>query len=125
MAAGKARHHSFRNRFMSLDTSSFHAVADATIDRLAQAVDRDLGDEIDVDIQGGVLSLDLPGQGQYILNKSEPLHQVWLSSPKSGAWHFTWNEGRAAWLSTRHDDVELLSLVVAELAAITGTRIDL
>ncbi|MEA4839145.1 MAG: iron donor protein CyaY [Rhodospirillaceae bacterium] len=107
---------------MSLDESRFHALAGRSLDALAQAVDRDLGDELDVDVEGGILTIGLPGGGQYILNANAPLRQLWLASPKSGAWHFDWNEEEAVWLSTRHDHVEMAELLFGELEAVTGTR---
>jgi len=86
---------------VSLDESEFHKLADTTLLALATAIDDALGDSLDVDEQGGILTIGLPDGGQYILNKNAPMRQIWLSSPKSGAWHFDWNEGQGAWVSSR------------------------
>lgn len=110
---------------MSIDVSQFHAIAGKTIDSLADTIDEDLGDELDVDVQGGILTIDLPDGGQYIVNKNEPLRQIWLSSPKSGAWHFDWDVASERWLSTRGERVALTDLLADELAAITGVRVEL
>jgi frataxin len=108
---------------MPLDEASFHNLADKTINSLAEAIDVGLGDEIDVEVLGEILSLELPSGGQYIINKNAPLRQIWLSSPQSGAWHFEWDAETLRWHSTRGEKVALDDLLVGELEAITGTRV--
>lgn len=110
---------------MSLDEVRFHQIADKTIDGLAETIEAELGDKIDVDVQGEILTLELPDGGQYIVNKNTPLKQIWLSSPRSGAWHFEWDGAPERWLSTRGEKVALADLLAGELAEITGTRIRL
>ncbi len=85
---------------MPLDETSFHIIAGKTIEALAEAIDIDLGEEIDVEVQNEILTIGLPGGGQYIINKSAPLRQIWLSSPRSGAWHFEWDVAAEGWRST-------------------------
>ncbi|PKU26373.1 iron donor protein CyaY [Telmatospirillum siberiense] len=106
---------------MPLDEASFHSLADKTISALAEAIDTDLGDEIDVEEQNEILTLVLPDGGQYIINKNAPLKQVWLSSPRSGAWHFDWDAEGARWRSTRGERIALDDLLAGELKEITGT----
>lgn len=108
---------------MSLDEAGFHHLADKTISRLGEAIDVDLGDEIDVEEQNEILTLILPDGGQYIINKNAPLKQIWLSSPRSGAWHFDWDAATERWRSTRGEKVALDDLLLGELEAITGTRV--
>lgn len=40
--------------------------------------------------QSGVLTLSLPSQGTYVLNKQPPNKQIWLSSPISGPKRYDW-----------------------------------
>jgi frataxin len=110
---------------MSVDEANFHHRADKTINDLAQAIEDELGDEIDVDVENEILTLGLPDRGQYVVNKNAPLRQIWLSSPKSGAWHFDWDEAVERWRSTRGEKIVLDDLLLDELEAITGTRIRL
>ena len=106
---------------MSIDESQFHSLADKTLDFILSTVDRELGDELDADIHGEILTIDLPGGGQYILNKNAHLGQLWLSSPKSGAWHFEWDAETGNWLSTRGRETALGALLAGELSDLTGT----
>jgi frataxin len=99
---------------MSLDLSRFTTLADDTIEHIADTIDEVLGDRIDADLQGGILTMTLNGGGQYVLNKNGPMRQVWLASPVSGAWHFEWDEdGR--WFSTREPKLALDAILIQEL----------
>jgi frataxin len=106
---------------MSLDDSQFAKLAKDTIEGIADAVDDALGDELDVDVQNGILTITLPNRSQYVINAHEPNRQIWLSSPASGASHY---ERKAdAWISTRDSSVQLLALLRAELKAATGVEV--
>ncbi|MBM3601843.1 MAG: iron donor protein CyaY [Alphaproteobacteria bacterium] len=105
---------------MALDDTGFERLADQTLARLSAAVEERLSDAVDVEQQGGILTLELDDGRQYVINKHGPNRQIWLSSPVSGAWHFAWDEGRKVWLSTREPAV-LEELLAGELARATGT----
>lgn len=108
---------------MALDESEFEKLADQTIDRFAEIIDDVLGDRIDVDMHGGILTLTLPGKAQYIINKHGPNREIWLSSPVSGAAHFAFDG--AKWISTRNPDLALDAVVSKELADKFGTALSL
>jgi frataxin len=108
---------------MSLDESRFSTLANQTLERIGDAIDDALGDQIDVDLQGGILTLALPGGGQYIVNKHAPNREIWLSSPVCGAVHFGYADGR--WVSTREPRVVLEEVLAAELKARFGTEVAL
>lgn len=97
---------------MSLDESRFASLADPLLERIADAVE-DAMDDADADLHAGILTLTLPGIGQYVINKHSPNREIWLSSPRSGAHHFAWNGDR--WMSTRNSEIELLGLLLAEI----------
>ena len=103
--------------------STFHAVADRTLAALLETIEDTLGDGLDVDLQGGILTIELADGGQYVINKHAPNQQIWLSSPASGASHFAHQPGRG-WTSTR-SDARLHELLAQELSAATGTAISL
>src|SRR5581483_3223127 len=83
--------------------------------------------DAEVDLQGGILTVEIEGVGQYLLNKHGPNREIWLSSPKSGAWHFR-HEPEAGWISTRTVAGErpvMHRLLADELAAIAGDTVEL
>lgn len=108
---------------MSLDENRFSTLADETLERIGDAIDDALGDEIDVDLQGGILTLGLSGGGQYIVNKHGPNREIWLSSPVCGAVHFGYVDGR--WVSTREPKLVLEEVLAAELKAKYGIEVEL
>ncbi|TAN56624.1 MAG: iron donor protein CyaY [Magnetospirillum sp.] len=97
---------------MSLDENRFITLADQLIERIADAVEDNL-ETADADIQSGILTITVPGLGQYVINKHTPNREIWVSSPKSGAYHFAHRDG--AWVSTRDAAVVLAPLLSAEL----------
>ncbi|OAN54048.1 iron donor protein CyaY [Paramagnetospirillum marisnigri] len=97
---------------MSLDENAFATMADRFLERVADAVE-DTHDDADADIQSGILTITLPGIGQYVINKHAPNREIWLSSPKSGAFHFAQRDGD--WVSTRDASVSLVALLTREL----------
>lgn len=107
---------------MSLDESRFAALADDMLERIADAVDEALGDEIDAELQGGILTLTLEAGGQYVINKHAPNRQIWMSSPLSGATHFGHDDGK--WVSTRDASVTLDGLLAAELNERFGVAVE-
>jgi len=108
---------------MKLDESRFNTLADATLERIADIVDEVLGDRIDVESQGGIVTLTLNDGGQYVINKHGPNREIWMSSPASGAWHFAPADG--AWISTREPRENLTILVARELGAKYGAALEL
>ncbi len=97
---------------------SLEAIADKTLEYLMDRIDEDLGGDLDVDIDGGVLTIELASGGCYVINKHNPNRQIWVSSPLSGAHHFDYDEARRQWVSTR-SDATLAGLLASELSAAT------
>jgi frataxin len=109
---------------MTLDDSAFEAKAQATLERLQDAIETELGDHLEADLQAGILTIDLDDGGQYVINKHRPNRQIWMSSPKSGASHFIFDETAGAWVGTRGGG-RLEEILAGELAAATGTAFSL
>jgi frataxin len=110
-----------------MDEPEFERQAGTVLNRLMQEIEDQTMDQLDVDLEGGILSVVLPGGGTYLLNKHAPNREIWLSSPKSGAWHFR-HDPEAGWISTREVDGErplLHRLLADELAAATGNPLEL
>lgn len=106
---------------MSVDESRFAAAADTFLATIADLIDEHLGDEIDAELQGGILTLSLESGGQYVINKHAPNRQIWLSSPLSGASHYDFADGQ--WISTRDASKSLAGVLAAELNTKFGTSL--
>jgi len=107
---------------MTLDDTRFEQLASDTLDRLMEAIDDQVGDVVDVEMQNGVLTLKLESGGEYVINKHRPNRQVWMSSPKSGATRYDYDEVRETWVSTGSGE-RLLTMLGDELKAHTGERV--
>jgi len=109
-----------------MDERDFDRMADGVIQRLMEALEDQLSDA-EVDLEGGILTVILPDIGSYLINKHRPNREIWLSSPKSGAWHFR-HDPEAGWISTRVVEDErpnLHRLLADELASVTGEPVTL
>ena len=92
-----------------MSDSAFESLADS----LLAALEEGLGEHVDAELQGGILTVD-GDDGTWIVNKHAPTKQIWLSSPKSGARHYAFDAGSGQWKDTRGGD-ELLAHLSAEL----------
>jgi frataxin len=107
-----------------MDASQFESLADKALSGLQAAIEEAADDEVDSELVGGILALELEGGGIYQINKHLPSRQIWLSSPASGAWHFAWSEGEGLWRATRGGE-RLESLLERELSQRLGKAIRL
>ena len=109
-----------------MDERDFDRHADQVIERLMAALEDQVPDA-EIDLEGGILTVVLPDVGSYLVNKHRPNREIWLSSPKSGAWHFS-RDPEAGWISTRGVENErpnLHRLLAEELADATGAPVEL
>jgi frataxin len=95
----------------------FEILAKNTLDTLFEQLEERFGDTIQLDLEDGVLRAELENGGIYLINRHNPLRQIWLSSPQSGAWHFAPAEvaHKIDWLSTRGEKVSLYDILNREL----------
>jgi frataxin len=106
-----------------MNEAEFERRAAEALDSLFEQIEDQLGDWLDVEMTGGILQIELPDGGAYVVNKHGPNREIWLSSPSSGAWHFA-AQSDGAWRSTRGAE-ELTELLASELAAASGRAVRL
>jgi frataxin len=96
-----------------MSDSAFESLADS----LLAALEEGIGAHADAELQGGILTVDgdaASGGGTWVINKHAPTRQVWLSSPRSGARHYAFDDGSGQWKDTRGGP-DLLAHLSAEL----------
>jgi len=82
-----------------MNDSEFHRLADQLMLDIEQTLDNFDGDaDIDYETNGGVMTLTFENGSKLVINRQEPLHQVWLAT-KSGGYHFDYRDG--AWVCDR------------------------
>lgn len=108
-----------------MDASAFEKLANATLKDLLAAIEEAMPDALeDIDLQGSVLTVELNDGGTYVINKHAANQEIWLSSPKSGAAHYAYDDARGNWQPTRGGQ-DLHTTLSAELSAIAGEAVEL
>jgi len=107
-----------------MNQAEFERQGGAALDTLFEQIDEQLGDWLEVEMTSGILQIELPDGGTYVINRHAPNREIWMSSPKSGAWHFAADEA-GAWRSTRSGREALLDLLSQELAVASGRAVRL
>eukprot|EP00095_Tigriopus_kingsejongensis_P002121 maker-scaffold447_size167621-snap-gene-0.48 protein:Tk02121 transcript:maker-scaffold447_size167621-snap-gene-0.48-mRNA-1 annotation:"ribosome-releasing factor mitochondrial-like" len=92
---------SFVNRFSSSNSPPFNfdRESEETLESLGERFEELLDfnpsmEGSDVSLSNGVLTVELPIHGTYVINKQSPNRQIWLSSPQSGPARFDYLEGK-------------------------------
>jgi len=104
---------------MPIDSKAFEIHAEIVLHDLFEQIDDALGDVMDVDLEGGILTIELAGGGLYVINKQAPNMEIWVSSPLSGALHFKFDEQQKSWIDTRAGG-GLYDLLSREMAQASG-----
>lgn len=103
---------------MNWQESEFHDHADRFLEGLfEQLEDQDTGGMLDIDLQEGVMTVEV-GTREFVISKHAPSKQVWLSSPLSGGLHFDTADNGRDW---KLKDGRRLSVILGEeLSMLTG-----
>ncbi|MEM7199857.1 MAG: iron donor protein CyaY [Planctomycetota bacterium] len=79
----------------------FQTQADAFMSQLLDAMESLDPDEVDADLQMGVLSMEFADGSKCIMNRQTAAHQIWLAHGAS-AWHFAMDDTNARWMDTKN-----------------------
>ncbi|CAM3122686.1 MULTISPECIES: iron donor protein CyaY [Vibrio] len=102
-----------------MNETEFHQLVDSQMQIIEQAID-DSGADIDYETTGNVMTLEFDDRSQIIINRQEPMKEIWLAS-KSGGFHFQWQDEQ--WICSK-TGVELISMVKQECEKHAGEEID-
>jgi CyaY protein len=108
---------------------STEAMAEREFDKVADVALRALMDglseldDVEADLQLGVLSVEFPDGTKYVINSHRAARQVWMAAERN-AWHFDYNPSSRAWVASRSGD-ELFSTVEAVLARKLGRAVSI
>jgi CyaY protein len=100
-----------------MNESEFHRAADAVLARIETAVGA--SEEIDVELEGGVLELECPDGSRIIVNRQAPNREIWVAA-RSGGFHFAHREGE--WRDTRSGE-ELFASLARLIAQQAGVNV--
>ena len=77
------------------------------------------GADIDYDQNGALLTLEFENRTKLIINRQQPLHQVWLATLENGH-HYDFKDG--FWIDDR-SGAEFLSFLSAAISKQSGEKI--
>lgn len=97
--------------------SDFHRAVEAILGRIEASLEGD--DELDVDLEGGVLTIECPDASRVIVNRQTPNREIWVAA-KSGGFHFVLREGE--WRDTRSGE-ELFASLARVIRAQAGVEV--
>lgn len=100
-----------------MNESEFHRAVDAVLERIEAALAAH--DALDLDLEGGVLSIECPDASRIIVNRQTPNREIWVAA-RSGGFHFASREG--AWRDTRSGE-ELFASLARLIEAQSGERV--
>ncbi|WP_025823370.1 iron donor protein CyaY [Shewanella marina] len=86
---------------MAMTDSEFHQLADEIFSQIENAVEYAIDEQdadVDVDASGGVLQIEFADGSKIVINKQEPLHQIWLAT-RFGGYHYNYVDGQ--WIDDR------------------------
>lgn len=97
-----------------ISSQEYKNISNEYMDSLADALEdySEMYPQIDCELTQGVLTLQIPPIGTYVINKQPPNKQIWLSSPISGPKRYDLIGGK--WITLR-DSTSLTDLLEREI----------
>ena len=99
--------------------TDFHRAVEAVLARIDSALDAH--DQLDVSLEGGVLTVECPDASRIIVNRQTPNREIWVAA-RSGGHHFRWDGN--AWRDTR-EGTELFAALSKLVSAHSGQSVRL
>ncbi len=78
---------------------------------------------VESELSSDILTLELSSGDRYVVNSHRAARQIWMAAERN-AWHFDWDDERAAWVAKKSGD-ELWSTLSRVLSAKLGKRVSL
>lgn len=100
---------------MSITEADYEARALPELRALVNALDALELPGVECELSSDILTLELTGGARYVINSHRAARQIWMAAERS-AWHFDWDDERAAWIAKKTGD-ELWSTLSRILSA--------
>ncbi|KAK6199439.1 uncharacterized protein RJT21DRAFT_46768 [Scheffersomyces amazonensis] len=112
---------SVEDKIDHLSINEYNGISNDYLDTLADELEElsESYPQIDSELTQGVLTISLPPNGTYVINKQPPNKQIWLSSPISGPKRYDSIEGK--WVTLR-DGSSLTQLLEEEISTALDTE---
>jgi len=108
---------------LSISEAEYETLAAPELKRLLDALDAIESDELEVELESDILTLEFSDDTRYVINSHRAARQIWMAAERS-AWHFDWDSARQAWVATKTGD-ELWQALGTVIGNKLGRRIEL
>ncbi|MCF7506723.1 MULTISPECIES: iron donor protein CyaY [Vibrio] len=102
-----------------MNDTEFHQLVDIQMQNIEEAID-DSEADVDYEVTGNVMTLEFENRSQIIINRQEPMREIWLAS-KSGGFHFKLVDDK--WTCSK-TGMELFEMVKEECVKHAGEEIN-
>ena len=102
-----------------MNDTEFHQLVDIQMQNIEEAID-DSEADVDYEVTGNVMTLEFENRSQIIINRQEPMREIWLAS-KSGGFHFKLVDEK--WTCSK-TGMELFEMVKEECVKHAGEEIN-
>ncbi len=92
--------------------TEFIELAESTLQRIQSSVE-EVDEDLDVDRQGNVLTIEFEDGFLIVINRQSPTQQIWLASLKGGH-HYEWCGSDWLETSSKHSITEDLSALLTK-----------
>lgn len=106
----------------ALTESEYSAFAATELHALLAALDS-LGDALDAELAGDILTVEFGDDKTYVINSHTAARQIWMAAERQ-AWHFDYDRDSGLWVAHKSGD-ELWSTLESVLSSGLGTRVAL
>jgi len=106
-----------------ISEADYETLAAPELRRLLDALDAVESDELEVELESDILTLEFSDDTRYVINSHRAARQIWMAAERS-AWHFDWDAARRAWIATKTGD-ELWQALGAVIGNKLGRPVDL
>lgn len=104
-----------------MDDSAYERLATDTFETVLDLFQDVDADDLEAELAGDVLRIDLRGGRRIVLNTQRPVHQLWLAGGQS-AWHFSFDSASKQWLDDKGRG-ELLGILCALIQSAVGIEL--
>lgn len=109
---------------MAMTDTEFHQLVDAMFSKIESAIEYAIDEQdadVDINASGNVLQLEFEDGSQIVINKQEPLHEIWIAT-RFGGYHFAFKDQR--WFDDRNQQ-EFLPFVIESILKQSGIALTL
>jgi CyaY protein len=105
-----------------MEEARFDQLADVTLRALVQSLD--LLDDVEAELELGVLTIGFPTGAPFVVNSHRAARQIWMAADRT-AWHFDPSADGSTWLASKPPHEPLGAALSAALSRRLGREVRL